>query len=160
MLRKIVLPIAVFIVILIALTFGENALERVFEWLSFLSGMVIANFGDLYFAARDYVLAHTNKVIVALVLTVPISLWLLRDQGESRHRRVSRRKVAIILALFLGWLGGHRFYLGQVGWGFVYLIIFAVFAPLVVGLSIIDAVRYLFMSDEEFEPGGPALPAP
>ncbi|TAM04246.1 MAG: TM2 domain-containing protein, partial [Pusillimonas sp.] len=62
----------------------------------------------------------------------------------------SQRKIAVVLAIFLGWLGAHRFYLGQIGWGVVYLVLFYLFTPLVIVLSLIDAVRYLFMSDDDF----------
>lgn len=151
MLQKILLPIAVFIVILVALTFGETVIDDAFAWMSYLSGLMIHNFADIYYAVRHYLDAHLNKVIVALVLTVPLSIWIIKNKGETLVRRTSRRKMAIVLAIFLGWLGGHRFYQGQIGWGIVYLIIFYVFAPLVIVISLIDAIRYLFMSDEEFE---------
>ena len=88
--------------------------------------------------------------VFLIILTVPISVWLIRHQGEKLARGVSTRKMAIILAIFLGWLGAHRFYLGQIGWGIIYLIILWVFAPLVVIISLIDAIRYAFMSDDEF----------
>ncbi|GAB2908864.1 TM2 domain-containing protein [Paralcaligenes ginsengisoli] len=153
MLQKIILACVVFIIILIALTFGETIAHEVFAWISYLTGLVIHNFSDIYYAARNYVQAHATKVVIALVLTVPISLWLIRNKGAELNRSASPRKIAIILAIFLGWLGGHRFYLGQVGWGIVYLLIFYLFTPLVVVISLIDAIRYLFMSDEEFHPG-------
>ncbi|MFA7624540.1 MAG: TM2 domain-containing protein, partial [Pusillimonas sp.] len=82
----------------------------------------------------------------------PISIWLLRNHGQSIAKNASQRKIAIVLAIFLGWLGAHRFYLGQIGWGIVYLIIFWVFVPLVVVVSLIDAIRYFFMTEEEFRP--------
>src|SRR3546814_11392811 len=72
MLQKAVLPIVVFIIILIALTFGESIGHDLFAWVSHLTGLVIHNFSDLYNAAATYVLAHTGKVITALILTVQI----------------------------------------------------------------------------------------
>lgn len=152
MFQKILLPIVVFIVILVALTFGETVINDAFAWLSYLSGLVLHNFSDIYYAVQDYVVRHTSRVVVALALTVPISFWIIKNKGQELTRRTSRRKIAIVLAIFLGWLGGHRFYLGQIGWGITYLVIFYIFAPLVILLSLIDAVRYVFMSDEEFTP--------
>jgi len=149
--QKILLPIAVFLVILIALTFGENIGRQALSWLHYLTGTIFHNFSDIYYALRDYVVQHSNKVIIALVLTVPISYWLFKTRGSNLERSThSRRKVAIVLAIFLGWLGAHRFYLDQVGWGIVFLIILYLFPPLVVALSLIDAVRYFFMSEEDF----------
>lgn len=150
MLKKIALVVAVFLIILVALTFGETIVHQALAWFSYLTGIVFHNFSDLYYAAHDYVVRHSTKIIIALLLTLPISYWIIRNQQSELGRRYSPRKIAIVLAIFLGWLGAHRFYLGQIGWGIVYLIILYVFAPLVVALGLIDAARYLFMSDEDF----------
>lgn len=150
MLRKALIPIAVFIIVLVALTFGETVGAQMLRWLNHLTGLVIHNFADVWYVVERFVHIHFTKIIIALVLTVPISVWLIRHQGEKLARGVSTRKMAIILAIFLGWLGAHRFYLGQIGWGIIYLIILWVFAPLVVIISLIDAIRYAFMADDEF----------
>ncbi|MDS1141084.1 TM2 domain-containing protein [Pusillimonas sp. SM2304] len=150
MLQKIILAIAIFIIILVALTFGETIAYDAFAWLSHLTGLVFHNFSDIYYAARDYVSTHATKVVIALALTVPISLWIIKTKSSELEKPTNHRKIAIVLAIFLGWLGAHRFYLGQIGWGIFYLIIFYLFAPLVIVLALIDAVRYMFMSDEEF----------
>lgn len=152
MLQKALIPLAVFLVVLIALSFGETVGREVLSWIESITGLVLENFADVYYALHDYVIRHTNKIILALVLTVPISIWLLRNHGEAFTRNASQRKIAIVLAIFLGWLGAHRFYLGQIGWGIVYLIIFWLFVPLVVVISLIDAIRYFFMTEEEFRP--------
>ena len=152
MLQKIILPIIVFLVVLAALTFGESIGHEMLQWLSYLTGIAIHNFSDVYYTLRYYAAAHMWKIVVALAITVPVSIWLIRNKGRDLVRHTSQRKIAIVLALFLGWLGAHRFYLGQIGWGVVYLVLFYVFTPLVVVLSLIDVVRYLFMSDEEFPP--------
>ena len=150
MLKKIALIIAVFIVVLVALTFGEAIGNQALAWFSHLTGIVFHNFSDLYYQVHDYIARHSTKVIIALLLTLPISYWIIRTQEGEISKRYSTRKIAIVLAIFLGWLGAHRFYLGQIGWGIVYLIILYVFAPAVVALALIDAARYLFMSDEDF----------
>lgn len=56
------------------------------------------------------------------------------------------KNVAGVLALFLGWVGVHRFYLGQVGRGILY----AVFCwfPLIWLIALIDAI-VLFSQDKE-----------
>lgn len=150
MLKQIILIIAIFIVILLALTFGESAAREVFAWATALSGVLIRNFGELFDAVAAYLRGHTGKVLLALLLTIPISFWIIRSRKDSLATPASQRKIAIVLAVFLGWLGAHRFYLGQVGWGIAYLIIFYFFAPLAIILGLIDAIRYLFMDEETF----------
>jgi tetratricopeptide (TPR) repeat protein len=59
------------------------------------------------------------------------------------------KNVAGILALFLGWLGFHRFYLGQTGLGIVYLI-FCWF-PLMWLIALIDAISLFAMAQDKFE---------
>jgi TM2 domain-containing membrane protein YozV len=150
MVQKIVLAVAVFIIILVALTFGETIATQAFHWISHLAGVVIHNFSDLYYLVADYISAHPGKVIMALVLTVPVTYWIIKNKGSDIKRPHSQRKIAIVLAIFLGWLGAHRFYVGQIGAGVIYLLILYFFAPLAVILGFVDALRYFFMSDEEF----------
>jgi TM2 domain-containing membrane protein YozV len=60
--------------------------------------------------------------------------------------------VAAVLAFFLGTLGVHRFYLGRTGSGIAMLVLsITVIGLLVTGpWALIDMVRYLVMSDDEF----------
>jgi TM2 domain-containing membrane protein YozV len=55
---------------------------------------------------------------------------------------------AILFAVFLGSFGFHKFYLGSVGMGVLYLIFCWTFIPSVLGF--IDAILLLIMSDEDF----------
>src|SRR5690606_12083005 len=132
---------------LVALTFGETIAHDAFAWISHLTGLVIHNFSDIYDAIHHYAVTHTGKVVIALVLTVPICLWIIKTKDNELQKPTNHRKIAIVLALFLGWLGAHRFYLGQIGTGIIYLILLYLFVPLVVVLALIDAIRYMFMSD-------------
>lgn len=58
------------------------------------------------------------------------------------------KATAIILALLLGGIGAHKFYLGQTMMGFIYLLFCWTFIPSIV--AFIEAFRYLFMSKDEF----------
>lgn len=58
------------------------------------------------------------------------------------------RGVAIVLALFLGGIGAHKFYLGQPGWGILYLLFCWTFIP--VAVSLFEALNYLLMGEETF----------
>ena len=59
------------------------------------------------------------------------------------------RTSAALLAIFLGWLGAHHFYLGNTGRGIVYLLLSWTLIPYFAAL--IEALIYLTKSDEEFQ---------
>lgn len=150
MLQRAILVVAIFLAILLALTFGDALLSQAYVWISRLTGWVVHNFSDLYAGIHYYLSTHTTKVLLAIALTVPVSWWVFRNREKELRRPANHRKIAIVLAICLGWLGAHRFYLGQIGWGIVYLLLLWLFAPLVIVLSLIDAIRYFFMTDEQF----------
>lgn len=56
--------------------------------------------------------------------------------------------VAGVLAILLGGLGIHKFYLGKLGQGVLYLLFSWTGIPSIIGL--IEGILYLFKSDEEF----------
>jgi TM2 domain-containing membrane protein YozV len=56
--------------------------------------------------------------------------------------------VAGLLALFLGGLGIHKFYLGRGGAGILYLLFFWTFIPAVI--AFFDAIFLFLMDDEVF----------
>lgn len=55
---------------------------------------------------------------------------------------------AALFAILLGGIGVHKFYLGRVGWGIVYLVFFWTCIPAVLG--VIEGIIYLTMTDEAF----------
>lgn len=66
------------------------------------------------------------------------------EMNPPRRNRI----VAAVFALLLGGLGIHKFYLGKVGWGIVYILFCWTFIPGIVGF--VEGIIYLAMSDEEF----------
>ena len=58
------------------------------------------------------------------------------------------RITAALLAFFLGGLGVHKFYLGKIGQGFLYLIFCWTFIPAII--AFIEFIVYLCMSDSDF----------
>jgi TM2 domain-containing membrane protein YozV len=58
------------------------------------------------------------------------------------------RGVAVLLALFLGGLGAHKFYLGKMKMGFVYLLLCWTLVPSLIAL--IEAIQMALMSDQKF----------
>ncbi len=72
------------------------------------------------------------------------------DRPPNYPQRAKRSKtLAALLAIFLGGIGAHKFYLGKVGWGIVYLIFSWTSIPIFVG--ILEGIIYLCMSDSIFE---------
>ena len=59
------------------------------------------------------------------------------------------RGVAIMLALFLGGIGAHKFYLGRPWRGFFYLIFCWTLIPAVIGF--LEGLMFLFTSDQSFQ---------
>jgi TM2 domain-containing membrane protein YozV len=58
------------------------------------------------------------------------------------------RIVAALFAIFLGGLGIHKFYLGRVGQGIVYILFCWTLIPVLIGF--IEGIVYLAMSDDAF----------
>jgi len=63
--------------------------------------------------------------------------------GEAKSRTIS-----IGLALVLGGIGAHKFYLDKPGKGFLYMVFCWTGIPTLVGLY--EAAKYIWMNDEEF----------
>jgi TM2 domain-containing membrane protein YozV len=73
----------------------------------------------------------------------PVSINLTKEAPNGKSRIA-----AALFAFFLGGLGGHKFYLGQIGMGILYLVFFWTFIPALVAL--IEAIMLVTMSDEKF----------
>lgn len=59
------------------------------------------------------------------------------------------RSVAIVLALLLGGLGIHRFYLGHLGLGVIYLVLCWTLIPSII--AFIEGIVWLFTSEKSFQ---------
>ncbi|WP_336136216.1 TM2 domain-containing protein [Natronomonas amylolytica] len=70
-------------------------------------------------------------------------------QKPSASSGSKDRATAGILAILLGWIGAHKFYLGETGMGILYLCFFWTGIPAIVGL--IEGILYLTKTDEEFQ---------
>ncbi|EGR1126312.1 TM2 domain-containing protein [Vibrio cholerae] len=66
-----------------------------------------------------------------------------RTQGEKS------RVAAALLAFFLGGFGAHKFYLGKIGQGLLYLFFCWTLIPAII--AFIEFIIYLCESDEKFE---------
>jgi len=61
---------------------------------------------------------------------------------------MKKRTIAVILAVFLGGLGVHKFYQNKIGKGFLYLLFSWTTIPSII--AVIEAIIYLTMTDEEY----------
>lgn len=64
--------------------------------------------------------------------------------ADGRKERIT----AALLAIFLGGVGAHKFYLGKTGSGILYLLFCWTLIPALIGL--IEGLVYLSMSDQRF----------
>ena len=69
-------------------------------------------------------------------------------QAGSVIKFERNRLVAAGLAFFLGGLGFHKFYLGNLGMGVLYLLFCWTFIPMIAGFF--ESISYLLMTDEQF----------
>ncbi len=71
------------------------------------------------------------------------------DRGRKPAAQESKKVVAGILAILLGWLGAHKFYLGYTTPGIIQLVLGFCFG---IGgiIGIIEGIIYLTKSDEDF----------
>jgi len=67
----------------------------------------------------------------------------------SRNTGGKDRKIAAALAIVFGNIGAHKFYLGNMTMGIVYIIFCLTFIPAIIG--IIEGIIYLSKTDEEFK---------
>jgi TM2 domain-containing membrane protein YozV len=54
-----------------------------------------------------------------------------------------------VLALLLGGIGIHKFYMGAWGWGLVYIVFFWTWIPALAAL--VEGIRYLTLNDADFQ---------
>lgn len=68
---------------------------------------------------------------------------------QTQVRRCTKNKTtAGILAILLGGLGFHKFYLGKVGQGILYLLFCWTYIPVFIGIC--EGIYYLGMNEETF----------
>ena len=71
------------------------------------------------------------------------------SQQDTSRRSYKDKTTALILCLFLGGIGVHKFYLGQTALGVLYLLFFWTQIPIII--SIIEFIVMAVSSNEEFD---------
>jgi len=74
--------------------------------------------------------------------------YFLNQPIFEKTGRYNKRTDAGLIAIFLGFIGVHKFYLGKIGQGIFYLLFSWTFIPAIIGF--IEGICYLCMSDESF----------
>ncbi len=94
--------------------------------------------GAIFAFYRHHKLENQEKQkIQKLVSTIPDEQ---RPSFYALHRKTKKKAVtAILLALLLGWMGAHQFYLGRPWRGVLYLLFFWTYIPVL--LTIIDLFK-------------------
>ncbi len=69
------------------------------------------------------------------------------DRREAREKRLLSKKKYILLAVFTGWMGGHRFYARQWPTAILYLVLFWCGYPL--AMTIVDLMIVIPMEADE-----------
>ena len=69
-------------------------------------------------------------------------------RGAVQASYSKSKTAAGVLAILLGGIGVHKFYLGKWGQGIIYLLLCLTYVPALLGL--IEGIRYLISNDEDF----------
>jgi len=77
---------------------------------------------------------------------------------QGNQKPAKSKVTSAVLAFMLGGLGIHKFYLGSWGWGIIYILFIWTYIPSLVAL--VEAIRYLVLSDEEFSKKSSELNGP
>ncbi|MBR4041583.1 MAG: NINE protein [Bacteroidaceae bacterium] len=93
-----------------------------------------------------------EKEVVYVQATPPPSQPQYQQTVPQQSYAQSKGKskgVAAVLCFFLGAIGGHKFYLGKVGIGLLYLVFCWTWIPCII--SVIDFIVLLCMDEREFD---------
>lgn len=97
---------------------------------------------------------HENRALTIFPVpgTSPAPAPAPGAYSPAAERARGDRLVAALLAFLLGTLGVHRFFLGRIGSGVAMLLLSCTLIGLLVTVpwALIDMVRFLLMSDEDF----------
>lgn len=149
----------------IATTTGQRYLFPLSEWKEDLTsperGMLVEFDPDGEGRASNVRLALSD----AEQASTTASSELVRTNVQAAyHPKPKKKSVLTLLGIFLGLFGAHKFYLGEWGWGIVYIFgaivlnvltaIHPLFGFFLFAFSIfviVEFIRYILMTDAQFE---------
>lgn len=71
------------------------------------------------------------------------------DPGVNPAWPMKSKTAAGLLGVFFGGLGIHKFYMGRIGWGIVYLLFCWTYIPAIIGF--IEGLIYLIQNEHNFQ---------
>lgn len=74
-------------------------------------------------------------------------IWKLLKKREERELHTLNKKKYILLLIFTGWMGGHRFYARHFWVGGLYLVFFWTLIPVM--MSVLDLMQVIPMKSDE-----------
>jgi len=112
-----------------------------------------------FLSAFVLALVHITWIIIDIASYTTDTGEVSRSVGGGTHTGTSGQKskwVAGLLAIFLGGIGAHKYYMGSWGWGIVFpaatIILACVNLGIVTGIiAFIEGIMFLVMSEETFE---------
>jgi len=98
----------------------------------------------------DYLNTKRNELVDSMNNMNAESKEFIANNLEHAKAKIKSKQIATLLAIPpLGGFGIHKFYLGKIGTGFLYLLFFWTFIPPLV--AIIEIFIFLSMSKEKFD---------
>ena len=94
----------------------------------------LPDIGGIFWELAHFNFANFDLILPAILETVSIAVLSLL--------------YSLLLGIFFGSFGAHKFYLGKTFWGVLYLLFCWTGVPFIVGL--VEGVRYIFMSQDDF----------
>ena len=98
------------------------------------------------FVPKETCQSQTSEVPVNQMTDV--SQQMSQPQSYSQSTSGKNRTTAALLAIFLGGLGAHYFYLGNTTKGIIYLVLCWTYIPAILG--VIEGIMLLTQTDEDF----------
>lgn len=94
------------------------------------------------------ILSHQLKLLINKFKLARLVQVEEKPKPKAAKKEMKSRTIAILLALFLGGLGIHKFYLGENKYGVIYLLFCWTYIPAV--FALIEAIQMMAMGEKKF----------
>ena len=94
------------------------------------------------------ILSHQLKLLINKFKLARLVQAEEKPKPKAAKKEMKSRTIAILLALFLGGLGIHKFYLGENKYGVIYLLFCWTYIPAL--FAMIEAIQMMAMGEKKF----------